>query len=242
MISMDIFSWFRKTFGCNVDYYIDLYNAASSKNSELSDEIDSLNEKIQILQQQIDNQENDAMKPTWLDTSQYPYEPYIVIQEGSTTFTDPRDIYAESRTLASIVSKWKTLPLNQKLMKIWGFVIDALTYRYDVNENWQFPIVTYYMKLGDCEDGTILFVTLCHLAGIKADKVFNACGWFTQGTNKYGHSFPIAQMEDGKWYIFETTIDNHPSVPMLFYGSNYDASWGVCNWTYYGKIIGGDQI
>ncbi len=90
-----------------------------------------------------------------------------------------------------------------------------------------------------CEDGTILFVTLARIAGVPADKVFNALGWFysADGRSKFGHSFPIAQMTDGKWYIFESTLDVVPKFPKLFKGSNYDAAWGVHNWKYDGQII-----
>jgi len=204
----------------------------SEGNNKLQNEIDELNKQL----------EGDNMaRPIWL-TNDYPYKPFISIEEGKITLSDPRDIYAESITLTDIVKKWKNLPLNQRLQYIWYYVIDALTYAYDVNEDWQFSQVTINRQKGDCEDGTILFITLCKTAGIKSDSVFNACGWYTEGNNKYGHSFPIAKMEDGQWYIFESTLDFKPTNPKLFKGSNYDASWGLCNWKYYGKINGGDQI
>jgi len=89
----------------------------------------------------------------------------------------------------------------------------------------------------NCEDGTILFLTLARISGIKADSIFNACGWFyTNDGRKFGHSFPIAKMSDGKWYVFETTLDFIPSKPMLFKGSNYSADWGVHNWKFGGMI------
>ncbi len=89
-----------------------------------------------------------------------------------------------------------------------------------------------------CEDGTILFVTLSRIAGVPADKVFNALGNVYTKTGKvaFGHSWPIAQMSDGKWYIFESTLDFVPSKPMPFIGSLYSAEWGVHNWKYDGII------
>jgi len=220
----------KKLVGCKEDYWNDKYN-------ESLNIIEALNNRIEELEN-----EEEINVPPWLDTSEYPYKPFISIEEGKTTLEDPRDIYTSSVTLGLIAEKWKGLPLNQKLMNIWHFVIDALKYRYDVKEDWQFPIVTYYMKFGDCEDGSILFVELARLAGISPERVFNACGWFTQDANKFGHSFPIAQMEDGKWYVFESTLDYKPDQLMLFKGSNYDASWGVANWALFGKIRGDDQL
>ena len=221
------------------------HNNLIQENNQLKEDYNNAKIEIEELQADLKNLEQDenmTKKPEWLDDTIYPYKPFISIEEGKYTLDDPRDIYTESLTLRSIANKWKNLTFNQKLMNIWYFVIDALTYAYDVNEDWQFPQVTYYRKLGDCEDGTILFITLCKLTGIKADSVFNSCGWYHEGTNKYGHSYPIAKMEDGFWYIFESTLNTKPINPKLFKDSNYDASWGVCNWKYYGKIIGGDQI
>ena len=214
----------------------------NKNHQNLIQENDSFKDTITELQNQLNQQGDDSVKPTWLDSSIYPYKPYCVIEEGKYTLEDPRDIYSDSSSLINVANTWKKLPLNQKLMAVWYYVIDALTYAYDVNEDWQFPIITFYRKLGDCEDGTILFVELCKLAGVKSDSIFNCCGWYHQGTEKFGHSYPIAKMEDGFWYIFETTLDNKPTSPKIFKDSDYDASWGVCNWKYYGKINGGDQI
>jgi transglutaminase-like putative cysteine protease len=224
---------FKTILGFQETYWKNLYILAGQKIIELNN---------QLIELQNQNQGDDSVKPSWLDMTVYPYKPYCVIEEGKYTLDDPRDIYSDSTTLKAIVTGWNKLPVNQRLMAVWNYVIDALTYAYDISEDWQFPIITYYRKQGDCEDGTILFIELCKLAGIKADSVFNCCGWYHEGTNKYGHSYPIAKMEDDLWYIFETTIDNHPTSPKLFKGSNYDASWGVCNWKYYGKIQGGDQV
>ncbi len=238
---MGFVKWLLNVLGCREDLFKQLYVNSLDIIDEIRDENKLL--KKQLEEYKIWEDEEMYIKaPSWLDTSIFPYKPFVSIEEGKFHLDDPRDIYTSSRTLAKIARKWRKIPYDQRLMTIWYFVIDALKYAYDVYEDWQFPQVTYYRKYGDCEDGTILFVTLCRLAGIHCDKVFNACGYYKSGSTKYGHSFPIAQMSDGKWYIFETTLDWHPRSPILFKGSNYDASWGLCNWAYYGKIKNGDQI
>lgn len=176
----------------------------------------------------------DAQRPTWLGPV-YPYRPLINVEGEHIELVDARDIYAVSPSLEKIVREkgWKALSHDAKLIAIWKYVIHALAYRYDQNENWQFPQITVRRRLGDCEDSTILFVTLCKVAEIPADKVFNCVGDY----KGIYHSFPIAQLDNGKWYIFETTFNNYPEGgPKLFEGSEYDAKSGCCNWKFAGSI------
>jgi transglutaminase-like putative cysteine protease len=219
---MDIRAILLSILGSKEDYYKGLYE-------------NSVNEIALLKAQEWD----DGTKPEWLDESQVPYKPTLEV-EGSTIQLDPKDIYMETPTIRAIAKQWRDLPLNQKLENIWKFVIYSLVYQYDKAENWQPPIVTVIKKTGDCEDGTILFVTLCRRAHVPADSVFNACGWYKTGGQQYGHSFPIAKREDGKWYIFETTIDAFPNRYMEFKGSNYDGTWGYANWKFAGK--GAEQV
>ena len=180
--------------------------------------------------------------PEWLDTTKKSYWPKreIDTKSGSTELVEfsPRDLYVPCPTLVEFVQKkkWHKLEHDEKLLKIWEFVVRSVVYQYDKLEDWRHPIITYNYRKGDCEDGTILFVTLCRIAGVPANKVFNACGYFYSSRGKFGHSFPIAQMSDGKWYVFETTLDVVTSWPVLFKGSSYDASWGVHNWMFDGML------
>jgi transglutaminase-like putative cysteine protease len=187
--------------------------------------------------------EDTSSKPSWLDTSTYPYIPNIMIAEWTGQLSDPREIYASNQLIKNlVVNGTKGMNNDQKLLWIWQYVVNALSYAYDVNDDWQFPIVTYYRKEGDCEDGTILFVEMCRWANIPADSYFNACGYFTEQGVKNGHSFPIAKMSDGKFYVFESTLDGTVTSPKLFMGSPYDSSWGLCNFKYCGIIKNGNQI
>lgn len=179
-----------------------------------------------------------AAPPAWLDTSATDtYKPSIQVEGINLIMINPCDIYATSITLELIAKegRWADLGQDAKLDAIWRYVINALTYAYDQSENWQFPVVTVRRRQGDCEDGSILFITLCKLAKVPADRAFNCVGYW----NGYYHSFPIAQKEDGFWYVFESTLDFYPSSgAMLFKGSNYEASGGVSNWQFAGGIKG----
>jgi len=185
--------------------------------------------------------------PTWLNEGIGSYRPIVqaVQQNGAIEeikLLQPQDIYTISYVLKQIVkqNKWKEMTLDKKLHEIWKYVIFRIKYRYDKNESWHYPATTYYRKYGDCEDGTILFVVLARLSGIPANKIFNALGWFDDKVNpRFGHSWAIAEMEDGEWYCFETTIDFYPKFPKRFEGSYYTADWGVSNDIFEGLIKNG---
>lgn len=185
--------------------------------------------------------------PQWLDDSKQAYSPPVrylsTTGKPYTTSLKQQDIYTPSKVLDDLVTSegWRRLSHNKRLKEIWYFVIDRLKYAYDFGDAWQYPQTTYYRRWGDCEDGTVLFITLCKIAGIPADSVFNACGYFDDGNNKFGHSYPVAQMEDGLWYVFETTINNKPKHPIRWKDSPYYAEWGLANHIYQGKLKDGKK-
>jgi len=195
--------------------------------------------KNEWLQNQLDKSLNNTWDegklPVWLDTSKTPYIPVVKV-EGETVRLKPQDIYMESRTLRQIATPLRSLPVERRFREIWKLVIKRVSYKYDKSDNWFPPIVTWEKRTSDCEDTTILFVTLCRLAHIPADRVFNACGYYYVGGKRYGHSFPIIKLDDGKWYVAETTLDFVPNSFKLLLGSNYDCSWGLANWKFAGKI------
>jgi transglutaminase-like putative cysteine protease len=238
---MTALDWLKKIFGCKEEYWKQEANRLYGISQEYDAENKSL--KVVIYQQTKDINDlkslivvDNSICPMWLDERYMPYIPSVSLPEGTVALDNPREIYTSNLELKNMILKeTKGMTSDQKILWAWYKVIDCLTYMYDVTDDWQFPIVTWEKLQGDCEDGTVLFVELCKLAGISADSVFNACGWYKVGDKQFGHSFPIARMADNKWYIFETTLDYHPSGPILFEGSNYDDSWGDCNWKYAGK-------
>jgi len=118
-------------------------------------------------------------------------------------------------------------------------LLDEKTDMYDIEVEGNHNFVLWNgVVTHNCDDLTILFVTLCRIAGVPANRVFNATGWYITTTGqKLGHSFPIVKLDDGKWYVCETTWSYmRTDVPKRFLGSNYDASWGVSNWEFIGKV------
>lgn len=242
---MSFRKWLLKWLGCETNYYFDLYNAECVKNADLTAEISTLNDKIKNLEGQLSNGD-DVAKPSWLDDSQYPYKPFISIEEGKFTLDDPRAIFCSKNYIIQKTAtdrKWRELPFESRVKAIWDFVIDWLDYQYDIYEDWSPSFFSYYRKWGDCEDSSLFFVDLCRAAGIRIDRIFLSCGWYTDSNgNRFGHAFPIVKLDDGKWYIYETTISSRAPSPKLFKGSNYDCSWGLMNEKWYGKLKEGNQI
>ena len=183
--------------------------------------------------------------PEWLDNSQKAYYPIIKSSSGASISIHPTEIYVYGKTLLNYTKQEQMNGLTyiQRLFKIWDIVCRRLTYRTDTaGEDWQFPSATWFLKEGDCEDGTNLFVTLCMISGIPSNRVFNVCGRIGDRETGYGHSFPIVWLPKGEWgeegwYIMETTLNSATGImPMKFYGSYYYGDWGAANWHHQGKI------
>jgi len=212
----------------SLEIYKDVAVELELSNKELKED----NEKMKL-----ELEPDTSKSPSWLDPDKAEYNPQVLVFEKGKSYwvsIDYKDIYAPSPSLEKLVEQKKLLsmPLNKKFNTIWTHVIHHLRYRYDQSDSWEYPTTTHYRKYGDCEDGTVYFLTLCRLAKIPADRVFNALGKM----GDIGHSFPIVKMEDDKWYIMETTLNSDPDYPMLFKGSKYRAIWGVWNWRFGGGI------
>jgi transglutaminase-like putative cysteine protease len=194
--------------------------------------------------------ESTVNSPSWLDQSKYVMRPVIQYVESGQIrdlSIGACDIYTPSPTLERIVIEqgWRSLLPEIAMHRIWEAVANRITYVFDTNDSWEFPTFTWMRQAGDCEDSTILMVTLARMSKIPADRIFNAAGYYrtTDGQN-VGHSFPIFMRNDGKWYIYESTLDGvrMNDEPKLFAGSNYTADWGVANDKFAGGISNGTQI
>jgi hypothetical protein len=242
---MDL-KWLLKLLGCRDEELQNQVNqlqtqltACGNEKSGLTNTILSLNTTIQTLKANLDDcrKEGTVTIPDFLDTSEYPYMPQVHVERDRyVTLQDPKAIYTRSSILQSLAENWVNLPLNEKLMTIWRVVEANFSYEYDITEDWRFSPITWWLKKGDCEDWTILFVDLCKAARIPTDRYFNATGWFYNNGNKFGHSFPIIKAEDNIWKVAETTLGYVPSDFKILQDSNYDISWGICNHQFSGKI------
>ena len=132
---------------------------------------------------------------------------------------------------------------DETVVKLRDIIKNKVTYQYDVTkngtagENWRLPTETFYGGIGDCEDTTSLWVTACNICGLPADRIFNITGFLNRFGKDMGHSFGGAKMDDGKWYIVETTAKKKP---VEFIGSDYRIPLnkminGLSNWAMSGK-------
>ena len=170
--------------------HIERERILNERNEELSNELEDARFELNLLEKEyadlegkylllLKNEDEDLKPPNWLDTSKKPYQPVIQIVDYNGKIVqatiDHREIYTTSPALERLVKrkKWKELNLNKKLIEIWKYIIREYSYRYDYQEAWRFPQETYRLKYGDCEDTTVLFVTLCKVAKVPADYVFN---------------------------------------------------------------------
>ena len=152
-------------------------------------------------------------------------EMYKFVWDNIKNIKDPDKIKIKLRALACNRVEYK----SDILVKSNGTVV--------LGENWKPAHVTWDDKSGDCEDSTILFICFCAIAGIPADEVFNATGYYLQGTKKTGHSFGVCKFKDGNWYVMETTSIR---TPMKFLGNSQyiiknDMMNGLSNWAISGK-------
>lgn len=80
---------------------------------------------------------------------------------------------------------------------IYEFVVDKVEYKYDPNwkADWaQLPVVTLLKEEGDCEDMSILFVSMLSYAGIKNVEL---CTADVDGDMKYDHIHAL--IDDAVW-------------------------------------------
>jgi len=230
---MSFIDFIKKLIGCKETEWRELYFQVDKHNTVLINTIAELEDQNKPW--------DEGEKPDWLNDTIKPYEPIVEI-EGEIIKLEPNDIYMESPSLRKVAAGWRDLTLDEKLWEIWKYVIVKVNYKHDIRENWIPGAITVARGWGDCDDSTILFITLARIAHVPSDRVFNATGWYDDGTTKYGHSFPIVKLSDDKWYVMESTLQTIPGSPKLFKGSNYDCSWGVSNSVYFGKLFKGNQL
>ena len=192
--------------------------------------------------------ENNTLKAGSVEpTSAYPvWMKPGTVYEPSTTVVRPdgfrdsihipvRFFYPRFDDLQQLVldSGWLDLStVEEKLSTILKWVILNHAYQSDLGEDWRNAQETFYYKRGDCEDSTILWVTLCRLAGVPADRVFNAIGSF----NGSGHSFGIGVHDGNRLFLYETTLTSPPSSTKAYEGNGpYDID-SLSNWKYAGVL------
>jgi len=166
-----------------------------------------------------------------------------------------KDIFTVTPDVQAIADKfkWADMPQGEALMQIWTYTSmpQIRQYKFDYGDNWQFATQTLNRKFGDCDDSSVLFVTLAHASGIPPTKIFLAIGYWGTGY----HAFPIVNLtkEDINqikgfdnvgildklkgWYIFESTVNGKPVRPKRIIGSRYVIdTGGIHNWCFSGHV------
>ena len=89
------------------------------------------------------------------------------------------------------------------------FVKDNIKYTPDFErpypEDWKFPVETLCDKYGDCEDGSLLMVSLWLNCNIPSYRCKIALGWaLGKNKTKFYHAYPIYLREsDNEWVVMD---------------------------------------
>jgi len=77
---------------------------------------------------------------------------------------------------------------------------------------WQRASETAFMKMGDCEDSSVLCGAGLYLKGYDFWVEFGLVYEVSNGQCRLlgGHAWVISEREHGKWYLVETTLDKVP--------------------------------
>lgn len=134
----------------------------------------------------------------------------IDVRNFISTFYDlEEELKYNKLTIKDYIAKYKDLELAQYhlILDIYNYSRKYVKYIYDINlygasEFWQIPILTYYQKLGDCEDMSHLLLAFYKASGLPAWMFRNTCGMCKLG----GHSTVYAYiLKENKWYHLEAT-------------------------------------
>jgi len=134
---------------------------------------------------------------------------------------------------------------DEKVVKLRDVIKSIVDYKFDLSgnglsagENWRMPTETFYGGIGDCEDTTSLWVTACHICGLPADRIFNATGEYKAPAGFIGHSYGLAKLDNGEWWVIETT-STRPKQKLLGSKEYFIRGTlnGLSNWEMSGKAI-----
>jgi predicted transglutaminase-like cysteine proteinase len=93
------------------------------------------------------------------------------------------------------------IDINKIRLWVYSNIKQASDYDlHGVNDYWQTPTETLALKAGDCEDFSILVVSMLRAYGIPKDQVYVAVG--TDG-DKDWHAFVLERYSYGAWVEFD---------------------------------------
>ena len=184
----------------------DMINADTSEMARMNTEISSLKAQVSP------NEFTDWLKQKYGSPLKVLYNKRFVPNHPTTIIPySPTEFIYESEV---------TKNLNKtNIFDIWTYRIQYITDQNNENYNefWQFPEETVALGCGDCEDSSILRVSMCRSIGIKNTAV--ALGFW----NGVGHAFPV-MLKQNKIFILEATSNNYVELDSTT-TTHYEIHW-----------------
>ena len=124
-------------------------------------------------------------------------------------------VYSKSHIIenSDIIKELKNSNLedDKKVLEVLRWAGRNLKYIGDfknqkLEEYWQDPEFTLQTLKGDCEDGSLLIISMLRILKIPSYRIKVYCGWVSDPNNlkkKVGHAFCIYLADDDKWYILD---------------------------------------
>ena len=146
-------------------------------------------------------------------------------------------------------------PLDERAHRVQVGICKFLTYQYDkknqgLPEFWQFPFETTALRIGDCEDGSILMTSAILATGVPNWRVRVAAGFVQTGDPHAptgGHAYTCYLREsDNKWVALDWCFYPDPQIEMsrkevlktnqrykkVWFSFNNEFAWGDHSWDF----------
>jgi predicted transglutaminase-like cysteine proteinase len=184
----------------------------------------------------------------------------VIYQAQGTIKRDVRNlICTKSYILEPVAKAFNKQSNDEKALNLLKLVNRILTYKGDfeikkVAEFWQHPEETYQIRQGDCEDGSLLLISLMRLAGVPAFRVKICAGNVLSPvktaidiSTETGHCYVIYLSEKfNEWFVldwcywFSDSIEAFNKTPHRDM-KNYKSIWWTVNdefsWAQHSTII-----
>lgn len=150
--------------------------------------------------------------------NKYPKKPIIYggrtipKRDGMISIDVRKMFWSKDYMLENVIGKEKLIgsTWDRTALNCQQYIVKHYKYEYDINsvgfnEYWQFPNETLHLKMGDCEDGSLLMASLMVSAGVPEWRVRLNAGWaLDQDDIKQGHAYvTYCRSTDNNWCILD---------------------------------------
>jgi len=208
----------------SVSYWQTKYNSLQSQYDSLQNKYNSLNSSYNALQNSYNNLQSqyDSLQNSY-NNIQNQYNDYKDMVDMRTPsgsekceFITPDDDSVKTKTASVLGSGFDGDLSTGDIDKINDWVYSHIDYNHDVyigekgkigKECWQYPNETLKLGYGDCEDQSLLVVSMC-LAEEKVEWLYCAEVELTKGSEKINHVCIFINAQDDKMAIVDPTLKN----------------------------------